>query len=83
MSSADWMGRNLFRRLEVAVPILDPDLRARILKETLQLYLEDDCNAWVMRADGTYDFLRKPLDATCKSAQDRLLEHYDRSSQHA
>ncbi len=83
MSSADWMGRNLFRRLEVAVPILDPDLRARILKETLQLYLEDDCNAWVMRADGTYDFLRKPPDATCKSAQDRLLEHYDRSSQHA
>jgi polyphosphate kinase len=74
------MGRNLFRRLEVAVPITDPDLRARILTETLQLYLEDDCNAWAMRADGDYDFLRNPLDANCKSAQDRLLEHYNRSS---
>ncbi|MFA5731930.1 polyphosphate kinase 1 [Acidithiobacillus sp.] len=80
ISSADWMGRNLFRRLEVAVPITDPDLRARILTETLQLYLEDDCNAWAMRADGDYDFLRNPLDSHCKSAQDRLLEHYNRSS---
>ena len=83
MSSADWMGRNFFRRLEVAVPILDPDLRARVLRETLQLYLEDDCNAWAMRADGAYDFLRKTPDAACKSAQDRLLEHYDRSNHHA
>ncbi|WP_163098247.1 polyphosphate kinase 1 [Acidithiobacillus ferrianus] len=80
ISSADWMGRNLFRRLEVAVPILDPDLRARVLQETLQLYLEDDCNAWAMRPDGTYTFLRKTPDTACTSAQDRLLAQYDRSN---
>ena len=80
ISSADWMGRNLFRRLEVAVPILDSDLRARVLQETLQLYLEDDCNAWAMRPDGTYTFLRKTPDTACTSAQDRLLAQYDRSN---
>lgn len=79
ISSADWMGRNFFRRLEVAVPILDPDLRARVLEETLQLYLEDDCNAWAMQADGTYISLRSEIEANCKSAQNRLLEHYNRS----
>ncbi|MBU2739055.1 polyphosphate kinase 1 [Acidithiobacillus concretivorus] len=82
ISSADWMGRNLFRRLEVAVPILDPDLRARVLEETLQLYLQDDCNAWLMKADGSYEHLRRNPEDDCQSAQEILLRHYDRSSHH-
>ncbi|MBU2811498.1 RNA degradosome polyphosphate kinase, partial [Acidithiobacillus thiooxidans] len=82
ISSADWMGRNLFRRLEVAVPIQDPDLRARVLEETLQLYLQDDCNAWLMKADGSYEPLRRSPEDDCQSAQEILLRHYDRSSQH-
>jgi len=50
--SADWMDRNLFRRIEVAFPV-SPDLQARVADD-LQLYLEDDCQAWTLSSDGIY-----------------------------
>jgi len=71
--SADWMDRNLFRRIEVAFPIDSPELQRRITDE-LNLYLEDDCQAWTLSPDGRY------LRAGTKchvSAQARLLERYD------
>ncbi|MEY2340787.1 polyphosphate kinase 1 [Acidithiobacillus sp. IBUN Pt1247-S3] len=77
LSSADWMGRNLFRRLEVAVPIRDPDLKKRIQREALDYYLQDHCNAWEMQADGSYQSLRQ-ADADCFSAQQTLLNQYAR-----
>ncbi|WP_308388721.1 polyphosphate kinase 1 [Acidithiobacillus sp. AMEEHan] len=79
ISSADWMGRNLFRRLEVAVPIRDPDLKKRIRREALDYYLQDHCNAWEMQADGSYRSLRQ-VDGDCFSAQLTLLDQYARGS---
>ncbi len=54
LASADWMGRNLFRRIEVAFPVLDPELKARVINEGLKPYLADNCDAWVLAGDGTY-----------------------------
>ncbi len=54
LSSADWMSRNLFRRIEVAFPILDPALKKRIMSEGLEPYLKDNINAWVLNSDGHY-----------------------------
>ena len=81
-ASADWMGRNLFRRLEVAFPIDGPALQARVVQEALTFYLEDECNAWTMQADGQYRSLRPTPETPCRSAQDRLLERYARNTSH-
>jgi polyphosphate kinase len=53
-SSADWMSRNLIRRVESCFPIEDPVLRARMMHEDLINYLRDDIQAWVMQPDGSY-----------------------------
>lgn len=52
-SSADWMDRNFFRRVETAWPIEDKVLKKRVLSE-LELYLQDNQNAWQLQADGEY-----------------------------
>lgn len=52
LSSADWMSRNMFRRIEVAWPILDARLRQRLIDETLQPYLHDAMDAWQLGPDG-------------------------------
>ena len=54
LSSADWMGRNLFGRIEVAFPVLDQKLKKRVIDEGLKPYLADNVNAWVLSADGEY-----------------------------
>src|SRR6266566_6866304 len=54
LASADWMGRNLFRRIEVAFPILDPELKARVIAEGLKPYLTDTRDAWELGEDGCY-----------------------------
>jgi polyphosphate kinase len=54
LSSADWMNRNMMRRVEIAWPIIDSENRARILQECCQLYLQDNQDAWLLNADGTY-----------------------------
>ena len=59
LSSADWMNRNLFRRIEVAFPILDRALKKRVISEGLNPYLKDNSNAWELQADGSYQ-QRKP-----------------------
>jgi polyphosphate kinase len=71
--SADWMDRNLFRRIEVAFPVEEPALQARVA-EDLQLYLEDDTQAWVMDSDGNY---ARAEGGAALSAQARLLSLYD------
>ncbi len=84
LTSADWMGRNLFRRIEVAFPVLDPVLKARVIKEGLQPYLADNQNAWALAADGTYQRLAAKGRARPFSAQqhllDRMAEHIDQDS---
>jgi polyphosphate kinase len=54
LSSADWMSRNLFRRIEVAFPVLDKSLKKRVITEGLNPYLKDNLNAWELDADGSY-----------------------------
>jgi polyphosphate kinase len=53
-SSADWMGRNLYRRVETCFPILDTRIKERVLEECLFNYLADDIASWHLRADGNY-----------------------------
>ncbi|WP_423198498.1 MULTISPECIES: polyphosphate kinase 1 [unclassified Cupriavidus] len=73
LSSADWMDRNLFRRVEVAFPILDKALKARVIKESLQIHLRDNASAWVMQPDGEY--VRKMSRSKAKHvSQLELLE---------
>jgi polyphosphate kinase len=54
LSSADWMHRNLFRRIEVAFPVLDPVLKRRVIREGLDPYLKDNTQTWEMSSDGSY-----------------------------
>jgi polyphosphate kinase len=54
MSSADWMGRNFFNRVEVAFPIEDKRLKRRVIEESLLNYLSDNTQAWLLQPDGTY-----------------------------
>jgi len=54
LSSADWMNRNLFRRIEVAFPILDKTLKNRIMNEGLMPYLKDNQDAWQLGPSGVY-----------------------------
>ena len=67
LSSADWMSRNLFRRIEVAFPVLDRKLKKRVIKEGLEPYLKDNTQAWEMRVTGEYQLLStrrgKPFSA--------------------
>jgi polyphosphate kinase len=73
-SSADWMERNFFRRVEVAVPIERSKLRDRIIGD-LESWLSDNTNAWILRPDGTYKRLQ-PGSEAAYSAQDSMLSRY-------
>ncbi|PIV34309.1 MAG: polyphosphate kinase 1 [Lysobacterales bacterium CG02_land_8_20_14_3_00_62_12] len=53
-SSADWLDRNLLRRIEVCFPILDPPLAERVYTEEIENYLADNQQAWALQADGQY-----------------------------
>ena len=53
-ASADWMGRNLFSRVETCFPILDNRLKKRIYKDGLLNYLQDNQNAWELQSDGQW-----------------------------
>ncbi len=73
LSSADWMDRNFFRRVEICFPVLDPKLKKRVINEGLKPYLEDNCQAWDMDQDGHYT-LRAPRRGKPQAAQEILLE---------
>jgi polyphosphate kinase len=73
LSSADWMGRNMFGRVEVAWPVRHPVLRQRVIDECLVPYLHDTKDAWLQRSDGTYH--RAGTGTT--SAQQALMQRFD------
>lgn len=54
-SSADWMSRNLYRRVETCFPIRDERIKKRLLEEDLLVYLNDDVSAWDLQPDGSYE----------------------------
>ena len=72
LSSADWMDRNFFRRIEVAFPVLEKTLRQRVIDEGLRPYLEDNTHAWTLHRDGTYRRLT-PGRRSPRSAQHWLM----------
>jgi len=71
--SADWMERNLMRRIEVAFPILDPDLAKRVFDETLANTLADNTQAWLLGDNGRYT-RATPGDQPPHNAQQSLLD---------
>ena len=73
IGSADWMERNLDRRVEAVVPIEEPNLQARLLR-LVDVYLHDNCSAWDMRSDGS--FQRRIPEEESRVAQVTLMEHW-------
>ncbi len=76
LSSADWMSRNMLRRVELAWPVLDAKLRQRIVDECLVAYLYDNCDAWELGGDGRYRRATPPGEACSASAQAALMVRY-------
>jgi polyphosphate kinase len=74
LSSADWMSRNMTRRIELAWPVTDPLLRQRIIDECLIAYLHDRRDAWDLYQDGQYH--RVGLTAPGPGAQQALMQRY-------
>jgi polyphosphate kinase len=72
-SSADWLERNLLRRVETCFPVVDPELAARVKHEVLDNYLADNVSAWELQADGQYVRVTLGDDAMPHSAQTTLL----------
>ncbi|WP_024327945.1 polyphosphate kinase 1 [Thioalkalivibrio sp. AKL19] len=72
LSSADWMPRNFFRRVEVAFPVRDPELRERVAEESLFNYLRDTTTAWALQPDGSYTRIRPADGQEPYSAQESL-----------
>ena len=72
-SSADWLERNLLRRVETCFPILDPALAERVKAETLDNYLADNQDAWELRADGSYQLAEPAPGEAAVSAQGLLI----------
>jgi polyphosphate kinase len=73
LSSADWMDRNFFRRIELCFPLLDPKLRRRAIREGLKPYLEDNVQAWDMQPDGSFKRARRGR-SKARCAQLELLK---------
>ena len=71
LSSADWMPRNMFHRVEIAVPVLDKSLRQRVIRESLDYYFKDDMFSWELDQEGVWH-RRKPSNGGF-SAQNTLL----------
>jgi polyphosphate kinase len=76
LSSADWMNRNMLRRVELAWPVLDPVLRARVIDECLDVYLKDNTDAWVLKPDASYARLEPVARRNKRSAQAILMARY-------
>ncbi|MBR7996593.1 polyphosphate kinase 1 [Burkholderia cenocepacia] len=74
LSSADWMDRNLFRRVEVAFPIRERKLKRRVIAEGLSVCLGDNQSAWQMHSDGHYR--RRRTGKTIRNAQLGLLAKF-------
>jgi polyphosphate kinase len=73
LSSADWMDRNFFRRIEVCFPVLDKKLKKRVIDEGLKAYMQDNFQAWEMDSEGHYR-AKTPGRYVLKCAQSSLLQ---------
>jgi polyphosphate kinase len=73
LSSADWMSRNMTRRVELAWPVTDLKLRQRIIDECLVAYLGDTCDAWIQQGSVNYQLQQVGPSMPCLSAQQALM----------
>ncbi|MDQ8936096.1 polyphosphate kinase 1 [Acinetobacter rudis] len=71
-SSADWMDRNLFSRVEACFPIEDPALKKRIYEQGLYTYLQDNQQAWLLQADGVWKRIEAQENEAPHNAQQLL-----------
>jgi polyphosphate kinase len=76
LSSADWMNRNMMRRIELAWPVTDPALRQRVIDECLVAYLQDGVDAWDLQADGHYRRVQPLPHHVAHGAQAALMQRY-------
>jgi polyphosphate kinase len=76
LSSADWMNRNMMRRVELAWPVTDPAQRQRIVDECLVAYLHDGLDAWDLLPDGTYARVKPDGRKKAHGAQAALMARY-------
>ncbi len=76
LSSADWMNRNMLRRIELAWPVNDPQLRQRVIDECLVASLHDDRDAWDLQPDGGYKRTRGAREPKGHGAQAALMQRY-------
>ncbi len=81
LSSADWMNRNMVRRVEAAWPVTDAVQRQRLVDECLTAYLQDDMDAWDLGADGVYVRAKALPRKKPKGAQATLMARYGRNIQ--
>ena len=72
-SSADWMVRNLHKRVESCFPVEDKHLKNRIIKE-LNYYIQDNCQSWVLDSEGNYHLKPRAENEDKICAQLALLE---------
>jgi polyphosphate kinase len=72
LSSADWMDRNFFKRIELGFPLLDPRLKKRVITEGLKFYLADNQQGWDMNSQGHYQ-RRRSLRSKPHNAQGELM----------
>ncbi|MHA3052073.1 polyphosphate kinase 1 [Acinetobacter sp. ANC 4641] len=75
-SSADWMNRNLFNRVEACFPIEDSALRKRIYQFGLLNYLQDNQHAWLLQGDGVWVRVQPKQGEPLYNAQQTLLESF-------
>jgi polyphosphate kinase len=80
LSSADWMNRNMFGRIELAWPVTDPAMRQRLIDECLVAYLHDSRDAWQLQSDGTYVSAKPAGRQRRLSAQSALMARYGAGS---
>ncbi len=78
-SSADWMDRNLFRRVELMFPLNDPGIRDRVIAD-LDVYLGDNQQAWCLAADGSYRRITPPAHEAQRCAQLEMLSRWAEST---
>ena len=82
LSSADWMNRNMVRRVEFAWPVTDPVQRQRIVDECLVAYLHDSVDAWEMGPDGDYTQVKPRGSSPGHGAQNALMGRYGQEQFH-
>ncbi|MFN4225954.1 MAG: RNA degradosome polyphosphate kinase [Hyphomonas sp.] len=75
MSSADWMPRNLMRRVEVMVPVENPTVHRQVMNQIMVANLNDERQSWLMRSDGSYERFRSSNPDTAFSAHGYFMSN--------